>query len=322
MKVTPENLYKKIFDYCNKKGLIKKLKKSFILGEEKDYNKLDISSNGLSLLDAVHCVYDKRRTMFFLDEVKKYVKSDSVVLEAGVGTGILSFFASSRSPWVYGFEINPTIFTFANKVKNYLSDKKVFFSKPPVFQLKDATKVQVPESVDVLISENIYTGMFFEQQVQIMNNTLSCLKKDGVVIPHKLEFFIILSQIDLPKKVRNKDIFIPSSERKIHFETKPLSKPVSYELLDFKKQSALGTKKKLSIPITCTGKINSLIIYNEVIMPSGVVIGRTDTTFLNNDIIIAIRPSLKVKRGDIINLHLAYSYGSNPKDAKFSLKKK
>lgn len=321
MVITPENIYRKVLKYCNDYGLIRKLEDSFSFPEEKLFNKLNISEKGLDILDAVHCVYDKKRTLFFLRELDSVLEDDHVVMEAGIGTGVLSFFASTKSSQVYGFEINPSIYNLAQKIKNHLLDKKILLSEPN-FLLKDATKYKTLKSVDVLISENIYTGMFFEKQVQIVNNLLPFLKDDGLVIPHKLESFFILSETILPKNVKNKDVFIPSKERKIRFRTKTLSNPKSYDLLNFKNKSPLSVKKEMFIMASRDGEINSLIIYNEVIMPSGLVIKRDDTTFLNNDMIIAVQPSLKVKNGDIINVSISYKYGSNPKDAKIYIKKK
>jgi predicted RNA methylase len=322
MSVSTEKIYKEVFSYCEKEGLIQKLKESLAFPEEQQFNKLNISKEGLDLIDAVHCVNDKRRTKVFLEEINKYVFSKSVVVEGGIGTGILSFFASTKTPYVYGFEINPTIFELAEKIKKYLTTKHIFPSIAPSFSLKDAIKSKPPEKIDVIISENIYTGMFFEKQVQIVNNFVPNLKKGGVVIPNKLESFIILSQTVLPKGTENKDLFVPTPERGISFKYKTLSKAISYDLINFKVHSRLDINKRLSMIITGDGEINSIIIYSEVIMPSGKVIKRKDADFLNSDIIIAIQPSLKVLKGDTINVHLAYKYGSNPKNARISINKK
>lgn len=321
MAVTTEDIYREVFAYCRRTGLIKQLKKSFGFSEGERFNKLRISKDGLHLLDAVHCVYDKKRTAFFLKELDRQVTSQSVVLEAGIGTGILAFFAATRTPRVYGFEINSAIFKLAEDIKKVLEKKKLLL-KPPSFLFKDATKLIPSVRADVIISENIYTGMFFEKQVQIINNLLPHLKRGGVVIPHKMHSFVVLSDTKLPENIRSKDLFVPSPERKISFKSRALAKPKGYDTLDFKTKSPRGVKKTLAIPVERNGTLNSLVIYSEVVMPSGVTIKRKDTTFLNSDIILALKPALKVKRGDILNLRIAYLYGGNPKDADISIKVK
>lgn len=315
-------IYKQVLDYCIKSGLIKNLKKSFSISEHERFTSLNISRDGLDLLDAVHCIYDKKRTFLFLKELNKHIDSQKVVVEAGIGTGILSFFASTKSPNVSGFEINKTIFKLAQDIKEVLVKKKVFLKKPPLFLLKDATKLKLSRKIDVIISENIYTGMFFEKQVQIIRNLRKKLKKNGIIIPQKLHSFIILANTKLPANFKDKELFVPSPERNIYFKYKDLSKSLLYDEIDFTKKILTGVIKKILIPVTKDGEINSLVIYSEVIMPSGSIIERHHTTFLNSDIIIALKTSLKVKKGDIISVNIRYIYGSNPKNAKIILSKK
>ncbi len=319
MKITPEKIYRDVFSYCLESGLVARLKHGFKMSKNHGFNELNISKNGLSLADAVHCLYDKKRTFYFLREIEKHVTSDTVVVEAGIGTGILSFFASTKAKTVYGFEINQSIFRLAQKIKIYLVSKNIFAITPPIFLLKDAIKAKLPQKVDLIISENIYTGMFFEKQVQITNNLLKYLKNGGKVVPEILNSFIILGETIFPHTPNNKELFVPSIERGITFKSKSLSKSTIYDSLFFLKKMPLSINKELLIPIIKDGVLNSMSIYSDVIMPSGLIIGRKDTLFLNGDIIIAIAPSVQVKRGDSIKLRFAYKYGDNPQTATIKL---
>ena len=63
-------------------------------------------SCGLETVDAVHCVLDKNRTFAFLEAIERSVKPGEVVVEAGLGTGILAVMAATLGAEVYGIEIN------------------------------------------------------------------------------------------------------------------------------------------------------------------------------------------------------------------------
>lgn len=316
--VSTKRVYDEVLGYCRQKGLIKALEKSFVTTETQHFENLNITKTGLEVIDAVHCVYDKPRTNFFLHELSKIVGKNSVVVEAGVGTGILSLFSATRSAHVSGYELNRSVFLLAQDVSRYLR-RKGLLKAEPTFMKADAVKADFEGNIDVLISENIYTGMFFEKQVQIVNHMLPQLKKGGVVLPQKLTSFVFLSETSLPKGFKNKELFIPSPERKVSFVTHPLSKPKRYDSLDFRKHSSLGVEIEMVLSVVKRGKINSIVIYSEVIMPSGTIIRRDDTTFLNSDIIIAIRPTITVKKGDKINLRIEYQYGCNPKKARLRI---
>ncbi len=307
------SLYREVFAYCERVGLIRRLKKSFAISETHRYKKMRISKDGLHLLDAVHCLYDKPRTNFFLNEIKRFTKPKSVVLEAGVGTGILSFAAATRAKKVYAFEINTRIYRLAQSIEKELR-KKQYLSGELELKKADATKATIPEKADIIVSENLYTGMFFEQQVQIVNHLRKYLAPNAVVIPSGLRSYVVLSETTFPHEPKHKELFVPSPERHMDFRRKELSRSVEYDTLDFTKRSKRGVRTSLRIPVTATGVCNSLIIFSEVDMPSGVTIGRRDTTFLNSDIIIALPPK-EIKKGDIVQLTIQYEYGAKPHSA-------
>jgi hypothetical protein len=71
------------------------------------FGKLNISVNGFDVVDAVKCILDTSRTKYFSDEIEKYATTECCVVETGVGTGILSFFAATKTSRVYGIHQVP-----------------------------------------------------------------------------------------------------------------------------------------------------------------------------------------------------------------------
>ena len=310
-QITAIGMYNAVWRYCDSTGLVRVLKNSFKSSESSRFAKLRISRDGLHLVDAVHCVYDKRRTLYFLNELDRVVTRKSVVLEAGIGTGILTFFAATRAKHVYGYEINKSILRFAQEVGSYLTHRMIMNNKPTL-TLRDATRGTVPEKVDVILSENIYSGMFFEKQVQIMNRLRKYLKRGGVMIPQGLFSYVALAETQLPVRSKHLDLFVPSPERHVNFKRCELSRPQLYSRINFSRRIDRGVDVDLRVPVSRGGLFNSVVIYSEVHMPSGKIIKRDDTTFLNSDIILAFQPAVRVSKGETVCLRLKYQYGAKP----------
>jgi len=73
--------------------------------------------------------------MLLLNEVVDTVKENDLVLEAGIGSGLLSYAAASKGAKVCGLEINPSILNLAEEIKKYshkilkLDLQKINFTK-------------------------------------------------------------------------------------------------------------------------------------------------------------------------------------------------
>ncbi len=310
-------IYGEILKFCKRKGLVKKLDNSMNVSEEKRFSSLSIDKRGLDILDAVHCVTDKNRTLMFLDEINKLVKKGDTVIEAGLGTGVLSFMASIKASKVYAFEINNSIYELSNEIKKQLIKKRII--KDNLFFTKgDIRKIRLSLKADIIISENIYTGMFFEKQIDIVRFLKKSLKHDGQFIPSGLKSSFFLCNINCGEKLKKNKLYVVSEMK---YNPTYLSSRYTYDNIFFKNVSNLGVKSKTDLTIDRTGEINSLLICSDVLLPTGKYISRFDTKFMNNDILISIPNSIKVEKGDKIRVSLSYLYGSNPSDAKILIKK-
>jgi predicted RNA methylase len=317
IKNKAERIYKAVLKYCKDNGYIKALKKSLSLSEGERFNQKKIDGVGLDVVDAVYCVYDKPRTDFFLNCINDTVKEGDVVIEAGVGTGILSVMSSIKGAKVYGIELNQRIFQLAKRIISSFSQKII--DKNSIKLIKtDATTYKPLEKADAIISENIFTGMFYEKQVQIMNNLSRFLKKDGVVIPSGLVMGVILVNVKFPYQPKKNELF-NMVEYEDQLSLRNISESAIYETLDFSKRNKLLVNKKIALKIVKDGEINGILLWNTVPLPDGKVIGRSDTTFLNSDILFPSDKIKKVKKGDIVTLRMKYAFGSKPESAIFKI---
>lgn len=315
------NSYRKIYKatvrYCRSEGLIQKLRKNLMIPEVNRFSNTNIDRDGLSILDAVHCLIDRGRTEAFMDEINKNTSNDKIVIEAGLGTGILSLVSSVKSKYVYAFEINSAIYRLACKVRSSLLRHKLI-GENIKFIHGDARSHVLPFKADIVISENLYTGMFFEKQIEIVKSLRKNLKKDGVFIPSGMKSYIYLCSSNLDGISNSSNMYVVSE-----MSSKPryLSGKVIYDSIFFSNVRRKGVNCTLNFNIKSSGKLNSIMICSEVMLPSGAIIGRLDTEFMNNDVIIPLKKTIDVKSGDTLTVTISYLYGTDPLNVRLSIKR-
>lgn len=138
--------------------------------------------------DIQACLYDARRVQYLRDAIRRTVKEGDVVVDAGSGTGLLGMFAAQAgAARVYCLELNAEFIPVIeqNAHRNGLGNKII-----PVHA--DATRCGLPEEADVVISEVISAGFFYEPQVQIINNLRRFLKPTGAIVPMAMKNYVEL----------------------------------------------------------------------------------------------------------------------------------
>ena len=121
------------------------------------------------------CLKDRMRTLAFRQAIRSVVRPGDVVIDAGAGTGILSFFAAEAGArHVYAVEIDPLLVASLHRSieLNHLGQVVTVVSG-------DASTVPLPARVDVFIGELIETGLMDEMQVPVIN----ALRGRGVIGP-------------------------------------------------------------------------------------------------------------------------------------------
>ncbi len=310
-----ETIYKEVLDFCKDRGFLRELNKSLEVPESTRFADKNINRYGLDVMDVVHCLVDKNRTILLVNEILSVSKKGDVILEAGIGTGILSIAGSIKSKIVYGYEINKNVYVLAKQIKDYLTRKRLIKDNI-IYNLLDAKNIDVKNKADVIISENLYTGMFFEKQIQIVRNLKKFLKKDGLFVPSGIKSSFVLSEtISRGNGIEDKLYIV--SENRVY--SRRLSDEVVYDDIRFKTIDSNRLIFSKKVLIKKSGIVNSVLISSEVSLPSGKVIGRDDTEFMNNDIIIMIDKPLKVVRGNVVSVSIKYTYGSDPRIAKISI---
>lgn len=121
------------------------------------------------------CLKDMERVLAFQRAIRHVVSPGDIVVDAGAGSGILSFFAAAAGAHrVIAVEIDPLM---ASSLR--LSVALNGLSEQIVVHQGDVATVELPKNVDVVIGELIETGLMDELQVPVLN----ALRDRGVIGP-------------------------------------------------------------------------------------------------------------------------------------------
>ena len=184
------------------------------------------------------CLMDVERTENLKAAIFATVKSGDVILEAGGGTGILSFFAlQAGAKHAYIIELSPR---FCDVIRD-IAAMNGYEDKITVI-CGDATCTDIPIRVDVYISELLCTGLFNEPQIQAYNNLRRFTKSTTKYIPTSIESQIKFVEADtrkyglridcdsyLAEDISHTDMTESQTYMTIKFDGKEIKELINYE---------------------------------------------------------------------------------------------
>jgi predicted RNA methylase len=313
-------IYRETIGFLEERGYISYLTK--LLAEEyidDRMNRIDVACCGLETVDAVHCILDRNRTFAFLKAIEKSVKPGEVVVEAGLGTGILAIMAAALGAEVYGIEINNDTLDLARQLSRVFIKKGLFDQENLLLIEADASTWHPLKQIDLIISENIYAGMFYEMQIPILNHLLPFISSSGRVIPDGMSSYVILAQVEKPLTKGHGESFSPSQAEGRIYKSRELSLPFLYDNINFSGRNDLDCRIEIAIPIIRSGLVNSLLIYSPVKVAKDIILKREDMIFMGEDIFIVIDPPLPVEPQSTVRLRMEYRRGSKPEEGSYFL---
>jgi len=130
---------------------------------------------------------EKNRVKSYQKAIEEVVKEGDVVVDIGTGSGLLSFFSVlAGAKKVYAIEQNEIIeeAKMLSKINGF--DDKIVFIKGR------SDKIELPEKVDVIVSEIIGHFGIDENIIKFISDAKKrFLKKDGKIIPDNLDLYVV-----------------------------------------------------------------------------------------------------------------------------------
>ncbi|GAA1614603.1 hypothetical protein GCM10009679_18750 [Saccharothrix algeriensis] len=261
--------------------------------------------------DIQACLYDTRRVKYLQDAIVKTVKPGDVVVDAGSGTGLLGLLAAKAGARrVYCLEFNADFVPVIeeNARRNGLADQIIAIHA-------DATSCALPEAVDVVISEVISAGFFYEPQLQITNNLRRFLKPGGAMIPMGMQNYVelISAQEDIYGLKLNFDTRFTELE-----EDRPLTDSRQYLDNRFEDWTDPAIRGRARLKASTAGRANAVKIAYRIDFAEGIS-GDKPTDFLLNPQVVFLEKPIDLQPGDQFDICLDYLASNSPLEADITI---
>ena len=256
------------------------------------------------------CLYDIDRTSQWKQAIEDVVKKGDVVVDAGAGTGILGVFAAlDEAKQIYSIELNQRFCTLINN----LAEKNNLAHKLKVIQ-GDASKVKLPEKVDVVICELLCTGQFFEPQVQVINHLRQYFKPATQIIPSKIESYIqLLDAHEILYGVR-----IDTDSRSLMLaDDEPVSTKERYDVIDLTNPINPTVDSTVKVRARKSRIADAVVITSKAQLSENIETERTK--FLYNPEVIYLKKPIELVKDKFYNIRISYPYGADTLDAKIEV---
>jgi protein arginine N-methyltransferase 1 len=235
------------------------------------------------------CLRDVKRTTAFRAAIERAVNPGDVVLDAGAGSGILSFFAAAAGAGkVYAVEGDADL---ADRLRASVALNGL--GRVVEVVCGDVRSLSLPERVDVAVAELIDTWLLDEHQVPALNalRAAGAIDAGTRVIPHRYEAFVAFGEarfdcygFRLPFPAHDWPGADPRVWHPLPFRA--MSPPVRVFDADFSGHIAPEFETAVSVRPTAGGVINAVRLSGLAHLGGGVSLG--DTPSFNGDKILPV----------------------------------
>ena len=222
---------------------------------------------------AVHrrMLADEARLKAYRKALAAVINPDSIVIDAGSGTGALAVYAAmAGAKRVYAIENS----SFATYIKHVAADNGV--ADRIVVINKNFAEVILPEKADILVTETfgawaLAEGAALELQQCVVNN----LKPDGLLLPHTITLWMAPLQQSPPELLhpfRKREDGLDLSFfrqfaqlRSANIQAKNYGCPIQIATLSLLENSFSG---RINIPHDC----EALLLWFELLFPKNIIL--------------------------------------------------
>lgn len=230
---------------------------------------------------------DNERISSFFEAIMDYDGRKNLAYDLGCGSGILSYFLSSKFCHVISIESDNETYECALGNLSSFSNVKIVNS--------DVLDYNFNKKADLILCEMMDTALIDEEQVPVINHARKFLKKTGKIIPQGI--FNIAQLVNLERE------YIHWDENSNH---EILSNEVMYSQIDFLDEINPHFECNIPFKIKKDGLANGIKITTITKLTENIVCG--PTPMLNPPLLIPLS-SLQVNENDLIKVNLKYNIG-------------
>jgi predicted RNA methylase len=175
-------------------------------------------------------------------------------------------------------------------------------------------EVDLPEKVDVAVSELLSCGLFYEPQIQVMNNAKRFLKQGGQFIPESVESKVELITAETHSYGLRLDYVDRSAQLP---NDDALTNAVSYSHLHFAEDLSGWIDGDVTLTALSNGVANALRITGRAKLADDIYTGHTSSLF--NPLVVFLPEAVEVTRGRQYDVRLHYLCGGDTLDAEIGI---
>jgi predicted RNA methylase len=231
---------------------------------------------------------DTERLAVFFEAIQEYDSNTGLAYDLGCGSGILSYFLSSKFSQVISIETDFKAFKCA---KENLAD----FDNVCVIN-SDVLDYDFTKKADLIVCEMLDTALIDEEEIPVLNHAIRFLKDGGKIIPQG-----IVNTIEMVNMERHHVHWDEGAK----YET--LSDEVVYSEFDFSEDIKPEFRARLKLKTNKEGLLNGLKITTYTKINENIIAG--PLPMLNPPLLIPL-DERQVKVNDFIHVEIKYIMGN------------
>jgi hypothetical protein len=270
-------------------------------------------------------LYDEERMAKYSAAINQVIKKGDIVADIGTGTGLLAFLClKAGAKRVHAIERSAAI-DWAKQIadKNGFSDSIIFYKQ-------DSRDCNLPEKVDVVVSELIGHIAFEEGMAESLFDAKErFLVTNGVMLPARVDLKVALVEenevypecIECWQDIGGIDYsFMREEAVKACYLTSLshrhlLSEPKTFFKANFKEKCKLNLKESRSFNVCRSGKINGIALWFEAYLSSNVTLSSGPWSRTHwKQCFAPVSTPMGVNRGDKVRIDINMQLRTNEND--------
>lgn len=231
---------------------------------------------------------DTERLSIFYQAIQEYDSNCDVAYDLGCGSGVLSYFLTSKFNEIISLEIDKKAY---NCAKENLAD----FDNVQVINT-DVLDYDFAKKADLIVCEMLDTALIDEEEIPVLNHARKFLKDNGKIIPQA-----IINTVELV----NMEMHHIHWDEGAIYET--LSDEKFYSAFNFLDDINPQFKTELKLKSKKDAILNGLKITSYTVLTDNIVAG--PMPMLNPPLLIPLNEK-QIKVNDFIHVELKYIMGN------------